>query len=153
MDRINSIALHAYQEHIILKPYVYDFLETLRTEKIPMTIATSSQKSFILPALERNGIAHFFSGIFSCDETGINKNHPDVYLRAAASFPAVPEEIFVAEDSLHALLTAKKAGFKTLAVYDASNESCLKETIREADIYREDLRDPDQIFQIMNTYV
>ena len=45
-----------------------------------------------------------------------------------------PDEVLVVEDALHAIETAKKAGFSTAAVYDKANKE--QEKIREtADIY------------------
>lgn len=148
IERIRSMAKHAYQNEIVLKPFVREFLEALEGKHISMVIATSSQKDFILPALERNGIRHFFREIFSCAETGINKNFPDVFIRAAECLNASPEEAWVAEDAYHALMTAKKAGFHTLAVYDSSNDSFLQDTIQEAELYMEDLQEPERFLKI-----
>lgn len=143
LEEIRSMAGNSYKTEIGLKPFVPEFLTSLSREQIPMVVATSSQKDFIVPALERNGIRHFFREIFSCAEIGINKNSPDIFLLASDYLQLRPEQAWVAEDSYHALLTAKKAGFRTLAVYDASNSSFLPETIREADLYLEDLRNPE----------
>ncbi len=139
LETIRGMAKEFYYNRAELKPWVKEFLEILSLKNIPMTIATSSQKDFISHALERNGVARFFSGIFSGSDLGINKTKPDLFLMAAESIGAEPEYTWVFEDSYHALETAKRAGFKTAAVYDQSNESFLEATIREADLYLNDL--------------
>ncbi len=141
LERVNEMALEFYEHEVECKPHVKEFLEKLEQKKIPMVVATSSQKNFIAPALEKNGILHYFREVYSCADIGINKQSPDIFLLAAKHLGIKPEEALVVEDSYHAVMTAKSAGFPTLAVYDKSNEICLEETIKEADLYMEDLRD------------
>lgn len=147
MDTIQKMASDFYKNKVVLKPYVKEFLEALNERNIPMALASSSQQDFILSGLERNGVAQLFKGSFSCADNGINKNHPDVYLRAAECIGADPEDIWVFEDAHHALMTAKNAGFKVAAVYDLSNEGLLEETKQEADIYLGDLREPKRFLE------
>lgn len=47
------------------------------------------------------------------------------------------------EDAYHALRTAKKAGFKTVAVYDRSNDKNLAHIWNMADIYLPEFADFD----------
>ena len=44
-------------------------------------------------------------------------------------------------------MTAKNAGFKTLAVYDQSNDLWQEETKHEADLYMDDLSDTEAFFR------
>ena len=147
MNRIQEMASSFYQNDVELKPYVREFLEALKARNIPMVVATSSQQDFIEHGLGRNGALEYFKGIFSCAALGINKNFPDVYLKAAECIGTEPENLWVVEDAYHALMTAKNAGFKGAAVYDLSNEALLEETKREADIYLGDLREPERFFR------
>ena len=141
IEEIQEMALQFYENEATCKPYVKEFLENLKQEGVPMVVATSSQRDFICPALEHNGILHYFKDVFSCADIGINKQSPEIFLIAAKCLGTDPEETLVVEDSYHAVMTAKSAGFPTLAVYDLSNESCLQDTIKEADLYLPDLRD------------
>ena len=45
------------------------------------------------------------------------------------------------EDVLHAVQTAKKAGFKTVGIYDTSSEKDWETIKKTADIFLEDLHD------------
>ena len=143
MAGIQKMAGNFYFNEAELKPYVREFLEALYLRNIPMVIATSSQRDFIRHALSRNNACHYFQEVFSCAEIGRNKTFPDVYLMAAEYLNLKPEEIWVFEDAYHALKTAKDAGFRVVAVYDLSNESFLEGTVREADLYMDDLREID----------
>ncbi len=146
-DDIMQMAGAYYENKAEAKPFVKEFLQKLDEHNIPMIVATSSQKGFVFPALKRNRIHHYFLDVLSCSDTGIGKMSPDIYLRAADALGMKPEEIWVFEDALHAVKTAKEAGFSVAAVYDASNEEHLEETIRIADYYTPLLDDFDAFFE------
>lgn len=59
----------------------------------------------------------YFSALLTCEGYG-GKDKPDIFLNAAAAAGGIPENTAVFEDSLHALLTAKQAGFLAVGVYD-----------------------------------
>ena len=52
-----------------------------------------------------------------------------------------PGETLVFEDALHAIQTAKRAGFKTVAVYDRSDDKDLAQIWNSADIYLPEFKD------------
>ena len=72
---------------------------------------------------------------------GAGKSKPDIYLKAQEFLNFKPEEIYVFEDVLHAVQTAKKAGFKTVGIYDTSSEKDWETIKKTADIFLEDLHD------------
>lgn len=122
-----------YLEQVSLKDGAPKLLAALRAHCVRMSIATAGDANLALSALTRLGIAEFFAGAVSCSNYGA-KTSPEVFFAAADLIYAVPEETMVFEDSLHAVRTAKKAGFATAAVYDVSekNQEELKKT---ADFY------------------
>ncbi len=122
-----------YLEQVSLKDGVPKLLAALRAHCVKMSIATAGDVNLSLSALDRLGIAEFFAGAVSCSDYGA-KTSPEVFFAAAELIYAVPEETMVFEDSLHAVRTAKKAGFATAAVYDVGekNQEDLKKT---ADFY------------------
>ena len=146
MEIIIKMAGEFYENRAEAKPHVKEFLEKLHQKNIPMIVATSSQKSFIIPALKNNRIHHYFQDVLSCADTGIGKTSPDIYLRAAKALGTKPEETWVFEDALHAVITAKNAGFPVCAVFDKSNKEYLEETIEKADLYYETLNDFDAFY-------
>ena len=122
-----------YKEEVALKAGAPRLLSQLRTRCVKMSIATAGDAALGMAALTRLGVADFFSGAVSCTEYGA-KTSPEVFLAAAELMYAVPGETVVFEDSLHAVRTAKKAGFRTAAVYD-TGERCPEELEKTADFY------------------
>lgn len=144
---ILSIIRDFYVSEVRLKRGAAAFLHELSKKGILLTAATSSDRDLIEAACRRLGILSYFRQILTCSEIGEGKDSPRIYLEAASSLHAVPGEIFVFEDALHALVTAKQAGFCTAAVYDASsagNQLAIRET---ADIYLQDLTDFSQFWE------
>lgn len=86
-------------------------------------------------AFERLGIAKYFDRIFTCEEVGAGKTKPDIYLRAAEYLGTRPEETVVFEDVIHAIRTAKQAGFQVVGIYDETSKDDQEEVRREADWY------------------
>lgn len=110
-------------------------LAQLRARCVKMSIATAGDVTLGMTALNRLGVGNFFVGAVSCTEYGA-KTSSEVFYAAAELIYAVPEETIVFEDSLHAVRSAKSAGFRTAAVRDISerNQDELKQT---ADFYAE----------------
>lgn len=124
-----------YKEQVDFRAGAPRLLAQLRARCIKMSIATAGDANLGMDALNRLGVANFFAGAVSCSEYGA-KTSSEVFLAAAELIYAVPEETIVFEDSLHAVRSAKKAGFRTAAVRDISerNQDELKRT---ADFYAE----------------
>lgn len=137
-----------YADEVNLKDGAAKLLATLRAHCVHMSVATAGDERLGMKALERLGLSGFFAGAVSCSNYG-SKNSPDVFLAAADLIYALPEETIVFENSLHAIRTARKAGFATAAVADIS-ESDRKGLIRAADFYAENIGDfADNIKEIL----
>lgn len=136
-----ALAEHAYREKAPLKANVYNFLLELNRRGIRMMVATASDKAFTEAALRRLGVLHLFAGVITCDELGKGKDHPDVFFAAQNILGVPKEEIIVFEDSLHAVETAKKAGFTVAAVYDRFASPDVDKIRQAADTYLYSLLD------------
>ena len=126
-----------YKEQVTFKEGAPRLLAKLRSRCVKMSIATAGDAALGMAALTRLGVADFFAGAVSCTEYGA-KTSPEVYFAAADLMYAVPQETVVFEDSLFAVRSAKKAGFRTAAVYDVG-EANQKELEKAADFYAETL--------------
>ena len=134
---------YAYRNEIELKPGVMRILDWIRDQKIPATIATSTDRFLIEIGLERLGIEKYFDGIYTATEVGKSKNHPDIFQLAMDKMGTKPEETWLFEDGLYSMITAKAYGMPVVGVYDKVSHDD-QEAIREvADIYLEDLRNLD----------
>ncbi len=117
-ERIMEIVRHSYLHEVSLKPYVREYISRLKSIGVKMCVATSNERSLAVGALENLGIYGDMEFVITSDEIGEGKENPKIFLEAAKRFEKFPEDIYVFEDSVHALLSAKVAGFHTVGVYE-----------------------------------
>ena len=132
---INAMVERFYRERVQVKPGAEDWLRAFQKAGIPMVIATSTDRALVDSALERTGLAPYFSAIFTCTEVGAGKGQPDVYEAALAQLGTPREQTWVFEDSLFAMKTAKAAGFPVAGIYDASQDTLQEEIRALVDLY------------------
>ena len=95
-----------------------ELLRALHDGGAEVRLASATEKKHLPVALAACGLDGMFDGIFSCSELGVGKDRPDIFLKALEGTGLSPEECWVVEDSCTALLTAKRAGFCTVGVFD-----------------------------------
>ena len=129
VDGVNDMVAEIYRTKVTLKDGVRAFLEGLRAQDVKMCVATVTDRAIVEDVLNRLGIRDFFVEILTCAEVGCNKETPHIYLAALEVLGTKKDETVVFEDALHALITAKKDGFKVAAVYDRHerNQTQMKE--------------------------
>lgn len=135
IDGLNNEIEEYYAKKVPLKEGVRSFLEGFRELHIPMVIATTGDRRNLEAALKRLKIRNLFEGILTCTEMQTDKSKPDIYLAAALQMDCDPDEVIVFEDAYHAIVTAKKAGFITVGVYDQANDRDLAKIWNTADVY------------------
>ena len=135
IEEVLKIVSDFYRFEAPLKPGVKKTLEWFKERNIQMTVATSGNRELTEAALARNGILDYFEQIYTCTETGAGKDEPLIYLKAAESMQAEPNETLVFEDALHAAETAKKAGFVVIGVYDEENRKNISKMKEVCDCY------------------
>ena len=64
----------------------------------------------------------YFSAIYTCSETGLDKNSPDIFNLALNHLGTQRERTFVFEDSLHAIKAAKEGNFPIIAINEPASE-------------------------------
>ena len=126
-DAVSAFLVDVYSRTIEAKPGALDALRGLKTAGIRIALATASERCHSDPAFRRLGVYDCFDGIYTCRDAGRGKSHPDIFLLAARELGLQPRAIAVVEDAVHALQTAKAAGFVTVAVPDPTanwDEAC-----------------------------
>lgn len=133
LELANDLFLDFYRSRVQLKPGVKEFLDYCRKQGVSMCIATASERMLVDAALKHCNIEDYFSGIVSCTEVGKGKEEPDVYLAALDRLGTPMEHTWVFEDSYVALVSAAKAGFPTVGIYDkyGLRQDIMKETATE----------------------
>lgn len=149
---VNEMIKKFYADEVELKPGVKAYLDCFRRAGVPLVIATSSGKENVTAALNRLLILDDFQAILTCSEVGKGKDSPDIYLQAAKILGTKPEETWVFEDSCHALLTAKRAGFRTVAVYDRANKDDLETLKKESDLFLQEYSEVSGFLDHMSAY-
>ena len=112
------------REHTVLAPGAVDFLDFLKENNIPRTIATMSEKDNVDFYIEEFQLAKWFNidKIVYADGTLPGKPAPDIYIKAAKVLNLKPEECIVVEDAVSGIEAARAAGIgKIIAM--ASMES------------------------------
>lgn len=137
LEAILALADNFYRNEARLKKGAEELLERLNAAGIPMCVCTANDYSLTKAALERLGVWRYFRGCVTCSEYG-GKDSDEIFRAAARLLGTNPRHTAVFEDSLHALATAKSAGFITAAVFDKA-ESRQKQLRETADIYLNEL--------------
>ncbi|MBE6963849.1 MAG: HAD family phosphatase [Ruminococcaceae bacterium] len=136
MDMVMAHMEDFYTHHVELKPGVKKFLSLLKMEGVWMYIATNTDRRLVEIALKRTGIDGYFRGILTCAEVGAGKrDSAEVYERCMRRLQSNKKDTVVFEDAIHAIRTAKAAGFRVCAVYDAPAEDKQEEIRAISDYY------------------
>lgn len=93
-------------------------LRTVRTlsSRLPLAVASSSERRHVLKMLRLSGLARFFKTIVYFELAGKRKPAPDLYLLAAKRLGIPPANCLAIEDSATGVLSAKRAGMFAVAV-------------------------------------
>lgn len=123
-----------YLHEVQTKPGVLPFLSMLKMQGVGMYVATNTDRYLAEAGLRRTGLEPYFKGLITCAEAGAGKaDSPEIFLRAMRRLRGNLQNTVIFEDSLHAIRTAKAAGFRVCAVYDPSAEEDQEEIRRLAD--------------------
>lgn len=112
------------KKNTVLAPGAIEFLEYLKENNIPRTIATMSEKENVDFFIETFNLEKWFDidKIVYADGTIKGKPAPDIYLKAAKTLNLNPKECIVVEDAISGINSARSAGIgKIIAI--ASMES------------------------------
>ena len=107
-----------YRNLVTVKDGVIELLDYLKGNNIKMCIASATEMPLLMIAVQRFGFKEYFPRIISCSEVGCGKDRPDVFLYARDHLGTDISETCVFEDSVVAVETSAKAGFKTVGIYD-----------------------------------
>ncbi len=127
-----------YHYEVQCKDGVKEYLSYLQKRSIPMGIVSIGNKEYIKAAFQRLEILSYFDFILTCDEYKTSKKESLIYEIGKEKLSC--ETVYVFEDVLQAIRSAKRTGCITIAVSDESNYKDRKELIECADHYIEDFK-------------
>ncbi|MCL2023173.1 MAG: HAD family phosphatase [Oscillospiraceae bacterium] len=118
-DRSREIKYQILGTHGVPKKAGLDeLLEFLRKEKIPVAIATSTEKDMAMWKLEKAGVLEYFHTFVCGDEIENGKPDPDIYLTAAKKLGVDPANCLALEDAAIGAMAALSAGMRVIMVPD-----------------------------------
>ena len=134
-----------YDTEVQLKPGVQKFLSILKMEGVWMYVATNTDKRLAEIALKHTGILSYFKGVLTCGEVGISKGESaEIFERCMRRLQSNKKDTVIFEDSLHAIETAAKAGFRICGVYDPVSEEDQDEIKKLSEYY---IRSYEEMFE------
>ena len=141
VDGVNAMVEQTYRTKVTLKPGIAEYLAWFKENGVRMCVATVTDRYLVEETLERLGVRHYFSEIFTCAEVGFGKDKPVIYQKALEHLETEKRDTYVFEDMLFALNTAKTDGFPTVGVYD--RHEVHRDELKElSDYYILDFTDP-----------
>ncbi len=119
---MDVFALPKYRDVIVLKPGVDEYLRMLKKKGCSLNVLTANPHKMVDPCLKRNGIYDLFDNVWSCDDFGMTKSNPQIYVEAVERIGCSIENAVFFDDNENALKTAAQAGLFTVGVFDESSK-------------------------------
>ncbi|MGD8744598.1 MAG: HAD family phosphatase [Candidatus Woesebacteria bacterium] len=120
---IEELAQETQNEYIKLLSKVevnkgfFDFVESLRQEKIKTALATSNSWLIVECVFDEFELESCFDVVTTKEEVAFNKPSPEIFTITADKLAVIPENCLVVEDSAAGIEAAYAAGMKTAGVY------------------------------------
>lgn len=133
IEEWNKIAIRLFASEVKLFDGAREYLLKLKQVGKKLSIATASHNELLIPCLKNNGVYGLFDEIVTVSEVNNGKGKPDIYLKCAEKMGLEPSECVVFEDVPIAILSAKSAGFKTVAYLSYGNIDDHEELIKISD--------------------
>ena len=114
-------------------------IHSLYYQGYSLFLATASEETNVRGALSNLGVWDCFQNIYTCTEIGYSKNFTEYYEEVAKRIGVPCKKLVMVEDSLHSMITAKKAGLTVVGVYEESSADKAEEINKVCDVYLEKL--------------
>ena len=137
----------ALGEKCRLAPYAEEFLDYLKANNIPRTIATMSDINNVKFFIEHFKLEKWFDTDKIVYDNGKfpGKPEPDIYLLAAKNLGLTPNDCIVIEDAVSGIESAKRAGAGKIVAIASMEPVELYEKIDSVNLIIKDYKDFDKI--------
>lgn len=142
----NDMTRDIYANKVPMKEGVMDFLNYLKSKKIPMGIATSNSRELAEIVLDKHNIKDYFDSIRTSCQVDKGKPYPDVYLQVAKDLQVEAEKCLVFEDVPQGIMAGKNANMKVCAVYDEHSKKDTEQKKRLAEYYIHSMKELSKYF-------
>ena len=135
MKNVQAYALCEYADNIPAKNNVAETLQTLKRAGHSLNVLTASPHLFTDACLKNNGVFELFDNVWSAEDFGLLKSDERIYAEIAKRFSVSTSDCVMVDDSIHVIKAAKRAGMKTVGVYEETAKENEEELRRIADDY------------------
>jgi HAD superfamily hydrolase (TIGR01509 family) len=115
---MNEIVFAEYEKNITLKDSAEEFIRHIKEKGIKTAVVTNSTRKLVDAVLKSNNAEGLFDIIMTFEDSKEGDKNPEFYLQAARKLGVSPDRCMVFEDRFIGIDSAKKAGMKTISVYD-----------------------------------
>lgn len=131
-------SLEGYLKHIPAKSNVENTLIELKKRGFNLHVLTACHHDALDPCLKRLNLYNLFENVWSCDDFGLTKANPSIYIELTSRLHAQPSDILFLDDNINADTAAKKAGLNTCGVFDLSSAHVKDQMKQINDYYIDD---------------
>lgn len=124
-----------YEKDVAMKAGARELLSSLKEKGVRMVVATLTPRPLVEICLEKQGIADFFEELYTANEYPEGKRESRIFLDIMKRFDAAAEDIWLFEDSLYSVMTAKELGFKIAVTEDETQKESFGELYALSDAY------------------
>lgn len=114
-EEISSLIALEMTERTPAMPGAVEAVKRIAASGIPVAVASNSARAELAAKMRALGLANVFGPrVFSFEDVDRPKPYPDIYLAAAASCGAAPQDCVVVEDSVPGVRAGIAAGCRVL---------------------------------------
>lgn len=127
-----------YLNRVSLKKGIIQLLDYLKQSNFKIILASATKYEVLLEAVKHFNLEKYFDGILTEERVGATKRDPKIYLMCAQQANCDINNVFLFEDAVHAIKTAKAIGIKTCGISDYSMRAHAEEIKQTVDLYLDD---------------
>ncbi|MBE6808956.1 MAG: HAD family phosphatase [Ruminococcaceae bacterium] len=135
VNKINTYLYEQYTTIVPLKETVKETLSALKNQGHRLHVLTASPHLYVDACLKRLGVFEIFENVWTIEDFGCTKSETIIYEKTAERLNAKLSECIFVDDNFTAISTSKKAGMKTVAVYEKLSENYEDKLKATADNY------------------
>ncbi len=106
------------QGRLPVKPGAEEILRTLHEARVPLALASSTERAVVERELREAGLLQYFDALTCGDQVRHSKPDPEIFLLAARALGREPQNCYVIEDSFNGIRAAAAAEMHPIMVPD-----------------------------------
>ncbi len=134
-EKVMEIMRAHYENDVTVRPGVRGLLDGLKMCGTRMVIATLTPRPLVDLCLERFGLAEYFEAYYTPEKYPEGKRETRIFLDIMKHFDAKAEDVWVFEDSLYSVRTAKSLGMHVAVTEEETQKHNKEKLLALADAF------------------